>query len=289
MLPFAAAAVLAAQNPPAAPKPEITDSTVVGTSAGRKITVADINKLVEGLPPQMRANYARDAKGFLTQWFLLMRLMDEAEKMKLSEKSPYKEGIQVARMQILAQAVIEERSQLEEIPVEEQKKYYEQRKDNFTQAKLKLIYIPFTSGAAQHVAGAAKSLTEQEALAKAESLVKSARGGADFVKLVQENSEDPISKEKDGDFGPVKRGDQLPDAIKQAVFSLRPGDISEPVRQPNGYYVFRLVELTPQAFPEVQQALLTELKNARLKQWLDGTAKSVELKVERPDFFDQMK
>ncbi len=289
LLSLSAAAVLMAQNPPATPKPEITDATVVGTSEGRKITVADVNKIVEGLPPQMRANFSKDAKGFLTQWFMLQRLVTEAEKMKLADKSPYKEGIQMARMQILSQALIEEQSQLTEIPMEEQKKFYEQRKDNFTQAKLKLIYVPFASGATQAAAGGKKILTEPEALAKAEGLVKQARSGVDFVKLVKENSEDPISKEKDGDFGPVKRNDQLPDSIKQAVFSLRPGDISDPVRQPNGYYVFRLVELTPQAFQELQTALLTELKNAKLKAWLDTTAKLVEIKVERPDFFESMK
>ncbi|MBL8222314.1 MAG: peptidyl-prolyl cis-trans isomerase [Bryobacterales bacterium] len=195
----------------------------------------------------------------------------------------------MARMQILSQALIEERSQITDIPMDEQKKFYEQRKDSFTMAKLKLIYVPFAAGNAAAAAGAKKVLTEPEALAKAEALVKQARGGGDFVKLVKENSEDPISKEKDGDFGPIRRGDQLPEAIKQTVFSLRPGDTSEPVRQPNGYYVFRLVEMTPQAFEEVQSTLLTELKNVRLKAWLDGQAKSVELKVERQDFFDSMK
>jgi len=288
LFPFAAA-VLMAQNPPATPKPALDDTTVVGTSGDRKITVADVNKIMAGLPPQMKQNFSRDVKGFLSQWFMLQRLVDEAEKLKLADKSPYKEGIQMARMQILSQALIEERSQVTDIPMDEQKKFYEQRKDNFTMAKLKLIYVPFASGNTAAAAGGKKVLTEPEALAKAEALVKQARGGGDFVKLVKENSEDPISKEKDGDFGPIRRGDQLPDAIKQTVFALRPGDISEPVRQPNGYYVFRLVEMTPQAFEEVQSNLLTELKNVRLKTWLDGQAKSVELKVERQDFFDSMK
>jgi peptidyl-prolyl cis-trans isomerase C len=102
---------------------------------------------------------------------------------------------------------------------------------------------------------------------------------------VAEHSEDPISKEKQCDFGPIKRGDRLPDAIKQAVFSLKLGQISDPVRQPNGYYIFRLQELTPQAFDEVKEAISSELKNLRLREWLDANAKSVELKVERPDFF----
>lgn len=289
-LPLFAAAVCLAQNPPAAaPKPALDDKTVVGTSGDRKITVGDVNKIMQGLPPQMKQNFSRDVKGFLSQWFMLERLVGEAEKLNLADKSPYKEGLQMARMQILSQALIESRSQTTDIPMADQKKFYEQRKDNFTMAKLKLIYIPFAANSTAAAAGAKKTLTEPEALTKAEGLAKEARGGADFVKLVKEHSEDPISKEKDGDFGPIRRSDQLPDAIKQAVFALRPGDISDPVRQPNGYYIFRLMELTPQTFEELQVNLLTEMKNARLKEWLDTTAKSVEMKVERQDFFDSMK
>ena len=289
LLSLLAAGVLTAQDPPAAPKPSITDTTVIATTGGRQITAGEVNKIVEGLPPQMRQSFARDARGFLSQWYMLQVLVAEADKLKIADKSPYKEALQVARMQILSQGLIEERSQSTDIPMEDQKKFYEQKKDNYTMAKLKLIYVPFGSANTQSATAGKKLLTEPEALAKAEGLVKEARGGADFVKLVKENSEDPMSKEKDGDFGPIKRTDQLPEAIKQAVFKLRPGDVSDPIRQPNGYYVFRLVELTPQAFQEVQVALLTELKNAKLKEWLDGTAKSVELKVERPDFFESLK
>lgn len=280
--------LLSAQNPPAAPPKEpITDTTVIGTSGTAKITAGEVRKIVEALPPQMRGNYTKDPKGFLSQWFMLKRLVAIAEGMKLQEQPPYKEGIEIARMQVLWQAVIEEQSKIQAITPEDLKKAYDAKKDDFTQAKLKVIYIPFASSAqTQAAAGAKKLLTEPEALAKAEGLAKQARSGADFVKLVAEHSEDPISKEKQGDFGPIKRADRLPDAIKQTVFQLKMGQISDPVRQPNGYYVFRLQELTPQAFEEVREALSSDIKNQKLREWLETNAKAVELKVDRADFFE---
>jgi peptidyl-prolyl cis-trans isomerase C len=285
-------ALIQAQNPPpppaaTTPPPEpITDSTVVGSTGDTKLTAAEVRKIVETLPPQMRGNYTRDPKGFLSQWFMLKRLVAVAEKQKLHEQAPYKEGIEIARMQVLWQAVIEETTKTQTITPDELKAAYEIKKNDFTQAMLKVIYIPFAASTqTQAAAGGKKLLTEPEALAKAEGLAKQARAGGDFLKLVAEHSEDPISKEKQGDFGPIKRGDRLPDAIKQAVFSLKLGQISDPVRQPNGYYIFRLQELKPQAFDEVKEAISSELKNLRLREWLDANAKSVELKVERPDFF----
>lgn len=277
-------ALVFAQNAPA----PITDSTVVGISDGKKITVGEITKVVESLPPQMRPNYMRDPKGFLSQYFLLVRLSEEGLKAKLHEESPFKEAIQMARMNILAQAVIENMTKQSVISGDDQKKYYEGHKDSFTQAKLKMIYVAFSAAAAPAADGK-KILTEKEALAKIEGVVKQAREGADFAKLVGQYSEDPISKEQGGDYGPIKRDDKLPDAIKQAIFALRPGDVSDPVRQPNGYYVFRMMELVAQPYEDVKDGIYNEMKNAKVRQWIEATSKAVEIKVERQDYFDQLK
>ncbi|MBI3683595.1 MAG: peptidylprolyl isomerase [Acidobacteria bacterium] len=280
--------LLAAQNP-ASPKPELTKDTVVAVSGGKKLTAGEINGIVESLPPGMRQNYTRDPKGFLSQWFILKRLVAIAEQMKLQEQSPYKEGIEVARMQVLWQAVVEEISKTQIVTAEEQRKHYEQRKGDYLQAKVKIIYIPFVTAQTPVAQGARKPLAESEALAKSESVVAQIRNGADFIKLVKEHSEDPVSKEKDGDFGPIKRTDKLPDAIKQAVFALKPGEVSDPVRQPNGYYVLKLVALESQPFEQVKDAIFGDLKNAKMREWMDSNAKAVEVKVERPDFFESVK
>lgn len=288
---FAFAALVCGQTPPpappSAPPPEMKAETVVFESDGKKYTVNDINEIVNKLPGQMRQNYTRDPKGFLQQWFMLKKVSAIAEAAKLGERTPYKEGIEIARMTVLWQAQLEETSKGLKIEEADLKKYYEEKKDGYQQAKLKLIYIPFVNQPA--AGGEKKSLTEAEALAKAEKLVAEARKGADFVKLVKENSEDPISKERDGDFGPIKKSDTLPDAIKQAVFGLKTGDTSDPVRQPNGYYIFRMVEFAPQAFNDIRVALENELRSLKVREWMDSNAKAVELKVERPDFFGAAK
>ncbi|HUQ94826.1 MAG TPA: peptidylprolyl isomerase [Bryobacteraceae bacterium] len=282
---FSLAGLLPAQNTPASKPPDLTPDTVVGTTGDKKLTVGEITKLIEYLPAQLRQGYNQDPKGFLSQWFMLQRMVALAEAQKIPEKSPYKEALEVQRMTFLMQALLQDKAQKLQVSLEEQQKYYEQKKDDYTQAKVKLIYIPFVAAQNPAADPSKKTLTETEALAKAEGVVKAAREGKDFVELVRENSEDPISKEKAGDFGPIKRGDRLPDAIKGAVFQLKPGAVSDPVRQANGYYVFRMMELVGQPFADVKDAIAAELRNQTVKAWVEQNSKETQLKVERPDFF----
>lgn len=283
-LALASAQAPAPQAPAAAaPKAEVTPDTVVAVSAGQKITAGEVTKIGESLPPPMRPNFTRDPKSFMNQWLLLKKLVAIAESQKLQEVSPYKEGLELARMQVLFQAAVDSQQAKIAVSEEDIRKGYEAKKDGQTRAAVKIVYIPFTTGPA--APGGAQQRSEKEALARAEEVVKKARAGADFAALVKEYSEDPISKEKGGDFGPIKRADQLPEAVKQTVFSLKKDEISEPVRQPNGYYVFRLMDLLPATLDEMRDQLFTEIKNDRMRQWMDANVKSVEMTVERPDFF----
>lgn len=63
---------------------------------------------------------------------------------------------------------------------------------------MKLIYLPFST-----------ETEELQAKRRAEDLHKKLKAGADFVALVKEFSKDEPSREKDGDYGEVRMGDQI--------------------------------------------------------------------------------
>lgn len=276
-------------QPPASPEPKSWKAdTVVATVDGKAVTAAEMHGLFRtvGLPVQQNA--AKDPQAFLRQYAMLKRLSELAEKNHLDQQSPYKEALAAGRMQILYQAAIQHTYENIPVQADEQKKFYEANRDRWAQAKVKVIYIPFSHDPPSKTEpGAKKILREAEAKAKAESLVRQIRAGADFVKLVKEHSEDPTSVAKDGDFPLISKSDQIPDDIKAAVFALKKGEVSEPVRAANGYYIFRAEEMIVKPYDQVKDDIFNELKLARLREFLDSIQNSVEVKVENPDFFAQ--
>src|SRR5215467_2925697 len=84
---------------------------------------------------------------------------------------------------------------------------------------------------------------EAKLKAKADDLLKQVRAGADFAKLARENSEDPGSKDKGGEYE-VQRNGQMVKPFEDAAFTLKPGQ-SDIVKTDYGYHVFQVVERQP--------------------------------------------
>ncbi|MEI8192174.1 MAG: peptidylprolyl isomerase, partial [candidate division NC10 bacterium] len=96
---------------------------------------------------------------------------------------------------------------------------------------------------------------------KAKDLLIAIRVGADFVRLAQEVSADTGLKERGGDLGFVSRG-MLQADIEKVVFSLKPGEVSDVVKSPLGYHIFKAEErreTKPAVYAEVERDLLQAL------------------------------
>src|SRR5258707_1123235 len=133
--------------------------------------------------------------------------------------------------------------------------------------------------------GGKKLLTEAEAKAKIEDLRKQIVAGADFGKLARENSDDKTSAAKDGDFGIMKQSSTYPEPIKAAVFGLKAGEVSQPVRQPNGFYLIRVDEVIVQPFQEVFSEIYQAVKQERLNDYIKNLQSQYKVKVENPAYF----
>jgi len=271
-----------ASDPP--PLPNIADDEVVAIFGdGTKFTMGDFKRTYATLPPAQQQMAIRNREQFLHQWEMLRKLTKMAEVSKLDEQSPYKEQIEYARMNVLAMAQIG--AAMNQISVEpgEIVKYYDSNKRKYTQVRVKAIYIAFSDDAASGTKGK-KPLTEAEAKAKATKLLDAAKGGADFVKLVKDNSEDETSRDKGGDFATLRYGDNVPDAFRVAVFALKQGEVSEPLKQPNGFYLLRAEEVTVRPLSEVRDEIYNELKSTRSNEWMSKTNQEVKVQIVNPAF-----
>jgi len=277
----------APQTAPPAKSPDVPPDTVVATFGdGEKLTAGELKSFIGAMPPQMQQSALHDRKGFVQQYVLMHRLAEMAEQAKLDQRSPTRESLVFNRMYLLMNAQLHEALDSVQVSGADLEAYYKNNQDRFSQTKVKAIYISFSGEPSKEAgAGKEKHRTEAEAQAKIEKLRADIAAGASFVKLVKENSEDQTSAAKDGDFGTIRRTDNLPDAIRKAIFALKAGETSDPVKQPHGFYLFRAEEVSTQAFSEVQQQILSEVKQSRFNAWMEQIKTGLNLKYENETFF----
>ncbi|MGO9011458.1 MAG: peptidylprolyl isomerase [Bryobacteraceae bacterium] len=269
----------AAAHPKAAPSlPDLPDPTVIAEfQDGTKFTMGDLKRLYPVLPAPLQNAVKQDPVEFFHEYATMLKYDQIAREKKLDEQSPFKEALYFSRLIYMYQAQLQDVFTTATVEPNEIVNYYGQHKDDFKEIKVKAIYIPF----ADVPSAEDKTLTEEQAKAKAEKLVAEIKGGADFVKLVRENSQDPDSKAKDGDFGTFGATDSVPDAIRRAVFPLQMGEVTEPVRQPHGFYIFKAEIVTIRPLSQVRDQIFNQLKQQHAKEWVDRT--NAEIKVDFPN------
>jgi peptidyl-prolyl cis-trans isomerase C len=273
--------------PPAAATPvlpNLPDETVVATfEDGSQFTMGDFKRIYAVLPPENQQMALRDRKTFLQQWAFMRKLSQMAEKQKLDQQSPTKEALDYYRMMIMSQAKITDALNSATVEPGEIVKYYDVNKEKYRQVRLKAIYIGFSSTPGATAKGK-KLLSEDEAKAKTLKLAESIAAGANFVKLVKENSDDETSREKDGDFATMRPSDNIPDAIRNVIFKLKQGEVSSPVKQPNGFYLFRAEEVSFRPLSQVRDEIFSTIKQQHYAEWLEQENKNTKVQFHSPAF-----
>jgi peptidyl-prolyl cis-trans isomerase C len=282
ILVFTLGAVCAQTAPPSAPGPVLPDipgdKVIARFDDGSTFTMDQLRQLYPVLPPTLQTAVTKDPVEFFHEYALMRSYTKMAEQQKLDQEAPYKDAITFNRMLVLYQAVLDRAFRDATVEPVEIVNYYDSHKEQYKQVRVKAIYLPFSETPSM------TEMTEEQAKAKAAKLAAESRSGADFVKLVKENSQDETSRDKDGDFATLHVGDNIPDAIKAAVFALSQGQTSDPVRQARGYYVFRAEEVSYLPLSKVRDQIFTQLKTERAKAWVTKTDRETKVDFPNPEF-----
>lgn len=294
----------AAQQIPLAGTPSQTTlpgNTVVATVAGISVTIDDVRKMTENAPPAVLNILQKSPQSFIQQTFLFRYLADQGDQLKLGDQSPLKEEIETERKWIIANEMLTHERNNYQVSDKEIGEFYEKNQPRWMQAKVKAIFIAFKAGAPpapsdpKDIADAAKNAlegahpanqrTEEEAKKLAGDLVKQIRGGADFGKLVEQYSDDSSSKGSGGEFPPIKASSPYPEDLKQSVFALKSGDVSEPIRQPTGFYIIRMDEKSVQPLNDVREPITQELRQEHVNTWINDLNKRFVPVIQNTQFF----
>lgn len=158
---------------------------------------------------------------------------------------------------------------------------YEQEKTRFVADEQRVA-----SHILVRVPAGANAAADKEARDKAARLAVQARApGADFAALARSSSDDEGSKAAGGDLGPITRG-VMPPAFEKALFAMKAGAVSDPVRTEFGWHVIQLRELRAgkqQAFEQVRETLATEATEAaRERNFNAVTSRLVDAVLKNP-------
>lgn len=286
---FLTAAVWAQTEPAAAPDPlaKLSDSEKIAQfDDGTFLTAGQFRGYLAVLDPSKQPIAARKPETLIEEIAFMRKLAAMAEQEKLDQRSPAREQLAFNRLLLLTQIKVEDATNQTQVDANEILNYYNSHKDKYKQVKVNAIYVAFGDSSA---GGKSKpTLTEEQAKAKAARLLAQLRGGADFAKLAKENSDDETSKDKDGYFATLNPGDNIPDAFR-VVFQLKQGDITEPVRQANGFYLLKAEVVSVRPLSQVRDQIYSDLKQEHFRAWLDKVRTDTKVQYPSPDFQPQTK
>lgn len=140
--------------------------------------------------------------------------------------------------------------------------------------------------------------------AKADEILKEAKGGADFAELAKKNSEDDSNNKNGGDLDYFGRGRMVPE-FDAVAFTMQSGQLSDVVKTQFGYHIIKVTDKKAGAtrpIEEVKQQLTDQLQSERAQQQatdlaqrlqgqiktaadLDTVAKAEGLAVQETGFF----
>ncbi len=279
---------LSVENPAAGKQPDVPPDRVVITVGDIKITAAQFNALVANLPPQNRNSAQGAGRKILADNIAkMLTLAQEAQKRKIDQTSEFKNQEMFQNYSLLANTLAGQIGKDVQLSEADVRQYYDAHKSEFETVHAKHILIRF-QGSQVPLRPGQKDLTDAEAPAKAQDIRKQIQDGADFGTLAKAESDDVGSGQNSGgDMPAFKKGQMVP-SFEAAAFSMKAGELSEPVKSQFGYHIIFVVSHDTKSFEEVRSDLENRMKPEQgqkaINKFIDDLQKATPTVLD-PEFF----
>ncbi|MFN3406549.1 MAG: peptidylprolyl isomerase [Caldimicrobium sp.] len=214
-------------------------------------------------------------KTLIERWINISLLALAAKEEKLDTNPSIKNKILENEKMLLAEEFLQRKLSNLTVTEEEMRQYYEKNKSNYrepegVQLKHILIFVDSKEG----------KVAEERALNRAKQIRAQLLKGAKFEELAKLHSDDLASRDKGGDLGILRKGDTIPE-FEEKVFSLKVGEISEPIRSPYGYHIVKVVKKIPASqlsFESVKDRIKEDLLKEKEKEQLEKEIENLKKK-----------
>jgi peptidyl-prolyl cis-trans isomerase C len=259
---------------------------VVAVILGKEYTAREIEWLRQNMPPELlKQTSSMNYRAFLESLAMQFALAKRGEEMQLAEKEPYRTRLDINERIFLANAFLSEIQQVLNLTQEDHREFYEKHKSDYEELRVSAIYIDYALDPEKAAPKNGKQpLGDKEAWVKVEQLLVELRQGADFAELARKNSDDPAAAEKGGDLGYYKKDSRMPEALKTAIFALKEGEVSAPVKHGGRYYIFKVTERRTQSYTDALPNLLQRIQDVKIREKLDQIRAETQLEIKNEAF-----
>lgn len=277
------AAAKPAQNPASTPDNQpkaeapgavMSPEEVVLKVGDAKVTKADIDYLIGNLPAQNRQVLALQGRKPLGDEYAKMLVLSQQALNDHLESNPsVRQNLELQRRRILAGAELEKLSKEIQVSPDEVTQYYTAHQPDFERVQMREFSIrkrPANSTDAK------LGLTAEEAKAKADAIREAVTDGTDIKKIAEQykdpNAPNVVTIETEP--RPVPRHVLLP-ALEAAAFSLKDGEVSQPIELGQLVYLIQVTGHTHAEQKEVTAEIETKLKQQKFEAKLADLKKQV--------------
>jgi peptidylprolyl isomerase len=246
-----------------------TPDGVVGKMGSLEIKTADVRRLIDAQPPQVKKQFAgapADLDRLVRSELIRQSLLNEAKAKGVDKKPDVVLMMERARDQALLQAYM---SEVAKPPVgfpsdEDVKQAYEANKSalatppEFNLAQI-FIAIPENADKAT-VTAATKKANDIAAKAQAK--------GSDFAKLAREQSEQKETAAKGGELGWLPES-QIIGEIRTAIAHSEKGDVTGPIRSASGFHIVKVLDKRAagvRPLSEVRDTIVNQMRLRRAQE-----------------------
>ena len=261
------------------------EENVVVNIGGKGYSAEHLERLRSSLPQQFKQNIAHmNNKAFVDTYANLLALSNASEKLGLLEQEPFKSQFEFNRLNFLAQIYLSQINSTLSINDEEKKQYYEDHLANYSESNVSAIHVEYDPLPELAERAGREPVSEQDAWAESEKLLLSLRQGAEFADVAKEHSDDKLTADSGGVVGWLSPDSDLAPTLKKAIFELKPGQVSQAIKDGGKFYIFKINEVRAKTYSEVLPDILRKIQSAKVQEKLEEIRVTMPVEFTDVDF-----